>query len=900
MKYKLTQTRRESAVAYILICALVVLALAFHVPQSLNSTFHDVIIQFFPHKSTESIVTILRYDSSVMQNRQQLDPLLLKLSRAKVRGVLLLPPKEASREWFGISKQFNPEFPVWEARRIFADDTDNDGRREYAWRVPGQQVFSGAWCNPELVAGKFRILPKEIMVAKKSEPCIEVVIGAALGKPIVSDSIYPDFLSGIEGIARISSTQASDLEWLEASSANKFVLLVPNIRQDHLLPVPSAKNDSLGVDEIEYHALVLDSVVRGVVLKPAPVWASLVLAALSAFLSLQVARYVNLKMQFFIWPLIIIPLLLTIGWLGMRFGHILFSLPAILSASIATLAYAYVIRMQYQERAVAGVIDRLRPVSQIEETGGLLIATTWVNFHEVLMEHLGLKRSAIFIHQGDPDRIVLQDVAGCNQDDIVEQRRDVRRTPYTQRLENDLQPFCTERPMFSGQPNGQYMMALYSHNQSIGYWAFDFGDDDVSIIRPDDSELIAYSNKIIQKVLLDQTRAPRFSIQSLWSKKIQWLRSDKSELISELKLSSAVVTSRLELLDEVIQSLPQACLVTDLLGTRVMANDALEVLAKKNQVPYLTMSAIEIFEQVCEISPSQARILLRKIIINRQTIELMLPRRSALQSIRLVAYPVSTMHSVVKTNVDSVFGIAFLFIPASLDDIGPEWTKVMFDEFNHHARNILEAMSGAWFASERTNTEKNIRLESMFNEKLGECRELLDVFQKQMLSSVGHDGNNVVPINLPTFLKSVVESHTNQLDSHGIKIELNIPQFGSLAFAQYSKLKGLLDDLILFLAEDTSIGGVLNIRVEDITEKNESFILVELRNTGFGMPSWHMKDVNSQASNNTHSAHSDLDNLRNNGKYLMQAWGGSFEVQSDIAKGFTVRICFRPFGLDRK
>lgn len=900
MKYKLTQNRRESALAYILICALVVLALTLHVPQSLNSAFHDAIVRYFPNNNTESIVTILRYDSTVVQNRQQLDPLLVKLFRAKVRGVLLLPPKEASREWFGIGRTFNSQFPVWEASRIFADDADNDGQQEYSWRVPDQQMSSGAWCNPELVAGKFRILPKEIIVAQKSRPCIEGVIGTALGNPINSGSIYPDFLSGIEGIARISSTQANDMEWLAASSSNKFVLLVPNARQDQLLPVPSAKNDSLGIDEIEYHALVLDSVVRGAVLESAPVWASLALVALSAFLSLQISRYVNLKMQFFIWPLIVIPLLLTTGWLGMRFGHILFSLPAVFLGSIATLAYAYYIRMQYQERAVAGVIEQLRPVSQIEGTGGLLLATTWANFHEVLMEHLCIKRSAIFIHQGDPDRIVLRDVAGCNLNDIVEQRRDVRRTPYTQRLGNDLQPFCTERPMFSGSPSGQYLMALYSHNQSIGYWAFDFGESEVSIIRPDDSELIAYSNKIIQKILLDQTRTARSGIQSLWREKMQWFRSNKSELISELKLSSGLVTSRLELLDEVVQSLPQACLVTDLLGTRVMANDALEVLAKKNQVPYLTMSAIEIFEQVCEISPSQARLLLRKIIINRQTVELMLPRRSALQSIRMVAYPVSARHSVEKENVDSVFGIAFLFIPASLDDIGPEWTSMMFDEFNHHARNILEAMTGAWFASERTSAEKNIWLESMFCEKLGECRELLDLFQKQMLSSVGHEGNNVVPINLPTFLKSVVESHAVQLDGQGIKTELNIPQYGSLAFAQYSKLKSLLDDLMLFLAEDTSIGGVLNIRLEDVVEKNESFVLVELRNSGFGMPSWHMKDVNSQLSNNIQNAHSALENLRNHGKSLMHAWGGSFEVQSDIAKGFTIRLFFRPFGLDRK
>ena len=900
MKYKLTQTRSESGVIYILVCALLVLALAFHVPQSLNSVFHDAIVRYFPHNSPESKVTILRYDSNAIQNRQQLDPLLSKLFHAKVRGVLVLPPREASREWFGNNKQVNPEFPIWEARRVFTDDTDNDGRQEYGWRVPSQQGSSGAWCNPELVAGKFRILPKEIMVAKKSEPCIEAAIGAALGNPIVSGAIYPDFLSGIDGIARISSDQAADTEWLAASSLNKFVLLVPNARQDQLLPIPGAENDSLGVDEIEYHALALDSVVRGAVLNPAPAWASLLLAVLSAFLSLQAARYINLKVQFFIWPLIVIPLLLATGWLGMRFGHMLFSLPAILLGSITTLAYAYIIRMQYQERAVVGVIDRLRPASHVEESGGLLIATTWANFHEVLIEHLCLKRSAIFIHQGDPDRIVLQDVTGCTLGDIVEQRRDVRRAPYLQRLENDLQPFCTARPMFSGSPDGQYMMALYSHNQSIGYWAFDFRDDDVSIIRPDDSELIAYSNKIIQKILLGQSYDPGYSMQSLWSKIIRLFRSGNSGLISELKLSSGMVASRLELLDEVIQSLPQACLVTDLLGARVIANDALEALAKKNQVPYLTMSAIDIFERVCEISPSQARLLLRKIIIQRQTVELMLPNRSAIQSIRMVAYPVSARHSVVKTNVDSVFGIAFLFIPASLDDIGSEWTKVMFDEFNHHARNILEAMSGAWFASERTSTAKNIQLESMFNEKLVECRELLSVFQKQMLSSVEQDGNNVVPINLPVFLKSVVESHASQLEDHGIKIELNIPEFCSLAFAQYSKLKNLLDDLILFLAKDTSIGGVLNIRLEDKVQKDGGFVLVELRNTGFGMPSWHMKDASPQAPNNIHDAHSDFENLRNNGNSIMQAWGGSFEVHSDIAQGFTVKICFCPFGLNRK
>lgn len=145
-------------------------------------------------------------------------------------------------------------------------------------------------------------------------------------------------------------------------------------------------------------------------------------------------------------------------------------------------------------------------------------------------------------------------------------------------------------------------------------------------------------------------------------------------------------------------------------------------------------------------------------------------------------------------------------------------------------------------------------------------------------------------IPLPSFIKGIVESVRHLGFSKQLRIRIEEGQAGAEAVADPSRLEKILINLLTNALKYTPVGGTITVRWSG----DDQGTCIEVQDTGVGIPAEDLPKIFDRF----HQVRSNLTN-QNQGvgiglalaKELVDEHGGKLEVESEVGKGTTFRIC---------
>lgn len=649
------------------------------------------------------------------------------------------------------------------------------------------------------------------------------------------------------------------------------------------------------IDVLRYEAYALNSLLEGNWISDCGPWTVLVLLFLLC--GFAVAAFDAASTKFLPWLFaIFLGTLLAVTWLLLA----LFSVwPPIVEVSIAMFA-------------VYLIVARWRAMSEEDAANDMLISTSarlrqwivpesfysspeyWTQVITMVNQTLDLNRT-IFLERVEGDHRVREVKAlNCSLSDILEQRRDYERYPYSAAIEINGPVKVESRPYFkdAGYVEDHYLVPLSFGGQVLGFWAFGIEPARAAQITMFDSVLRSFGAQISELLYrrqqwLTHEKASRGRFR-------QYLRMRERGIArTGLNKAVALLERRLVTLDTVFDSVSTGAILYDVFGRVIHVNRRMAELLKPTGIAPFDMTVMDLVTKLTGGDSGLVRRLLRGVVLDREMVTLPAPFVSENADDYML-----NVGAIRAGEEETVLAEAFPFqvfgVLVQLFDVSDlrrhvEMKQKLLANITYRLRNDLQSvvLALALLAEEDLPGEDRVRIDGMLRFRSTGLLNYLSGVQGHLTQDVVRELVDQYPVDAKEIVEASLGATAGEREHGRIACVTQLPAFPQLVWASPTGLPEVIETILRVLAGDTAEGGEVRIAWEEDVEMS-TFCF---SNTGFGIPA---EALERQLFGDAPSASGNFRKLR---ELIPQVrnWRGNLEASSTVGAGLEFRLRLRRF-----
>ncbi|TMP35580.1 hypothetical protein [Pseudoalteromonas rubra] len=572
--------KRQKPFWSILLLFLVVLVFAVHGSFArLNAYVYSQFNQLFEQQSSDIVVI----ESPNLQRQQS--ELITQLLKHNVNAVVVLSDVVSKQ-----SMSFaNVYFP-------FADPR---------YCLPDIQP----WLGYNMVLGKPR------------EKC-QNVWQSIYGPQHLNTGKLINFALSPSALPKFSSTRLLEEDVLLSQLEGKVVLIA---QQQLGFSIPLRAPKLHGANNPVYlHAYVADSLEKEQLITRLAQWQSVALQLGLLALLLIVYQKNTLTLSIIIAACLSIAGLLA-SYVVMVTLQYLLPIGQLLVINLVTMLWVFFSRKWLEENELLELIANVhqRMMGRYLPRSISTESTPWDAIITLVNQQLALNRSIFLARLEGDHRLEEIRAINCHIEDIVEQRRDYQRPPYSDAIKA-FGAVQTSRPFFSGlqELERQFVVPLMYAGDIRGFWAMTVIPNE----QFDEKAFVKNVNRFASQIgeLLFHYRMLQNQQRASLSPLTRALTLTLEKPLSQ-KVKSAIgeMEQKLSTLEQVFNQIRTAAVLFNLFGQVVQTNQPLEQLAKKHHLALFEMTALDLLDKITSMPKETLKGKLRYLTLQQG--ELFLP-----------------------------------------------------------------------------------------------------------------------------------------------------------------------------------------------------------------------------------------------------------------------------------
>ncbi|MDQ6962836.1 MAG: CHASE2 domain-containing protein [Mariprofundaceae bacterium] len=508
----------------------------------------------------------------------------------------------------------------------------------------------------------------------------------------------------------------------------------------------------------------------------------------------------------------------------------------------------------------------------------------WVQIINMVNQTLDLNR-IIFLERVTGDHRV-HEVASlhCHLDDLAEPRRDYERTPYSTAIAENG-PLRVEKPYFKNIEEGevQFLTPLIFAGDVMGFWAFGVGEKSMQQ-TPSFYRLVKNYAQQIAELLYHREkyqsseRAGRRVVSQYMNLEVG------NSLFSSLKSTLLLMEKKLLTLEQVLHGLDESVMMYDLFGHVMQVNKNTETIFQDTSINLFEQSALSMLMATTGMTLAEAQRTLRHVILDHQSVHL---KADALQGIApnmmisihaLINEGNEHQAQVSSSPQDEVKGMIFEFHDEQKEE---NLNKLKWHLAMHTNQHVLKQAKDMHTILKTSDAEQR--------HGFHHARHIAKmVFATQKMLRVDENEKSVLsfPIDSNLCLQDALARLSRHVEDKDIALNVHVSDL-NLVFSESEQLKKLFSYLFRLFLDDAVENSQLSIKASH----HDGGVLYECHNQGFGIPNDRLQAYLYGEEL------PETDQYRLLRRYVsyVSLWEGKIDVQSQVGKGFKVKIWLRQF-----
>lgn len=521
----------------------------------------------------------------------------------------------------------------------------------------------------------------------------------------------------------------------------------------------------------------------------------------------------------------------------------------------------------------------------------------WAHVASMVTQYLNLHRT-IFLERVPGDHRLREIRAvGCSLQDIDELRRDYERTPYSTAIA-ELGPVKLERSYLrrtEAEANEvQYLVPLIFASDVLGFWALTVLSQEPERV-PEFLDLVANVAERVSELLHYRHRWRRSAAEQQDPLRALMRLEGSRSLSRSLGTSVVVLEQRAARLQEIFDTLPDHCILYDLFGRLVIANQHMEGLARELGLRPYDKTLVELTAQLTGTALPQVLDYLSYVVLRGGELTLPVPLADgrlfllglhAIHATELGADPDSDRaapQSQDRHGVLLVLNDVTRF--RSIDRLKAGVVERLFFQL----RNDLTALhlSLGLLRDPQLSRAELDQILATLHLKLEQIGPRLVDTQQQLSASWDTLLSGALaryPVDGLEPLREALTALATEGTRADIRVEFSAPHLMSLVLAAPDQLRELFRVLLRLLFDDTPVGGRLLLRV---SEEADGLVHYQLTNQGLGLAPDRLTDAREHAG----GLAAKLRQLTG----LAERWGGKLEIGSEEGVGLRFSLFLPTF-----
>lgn len=580
LKQQVFMIKRQKPFWSILLLFLVVLVIAVHGSFArLNAYVYSQFNQLFEQQSSEVVVI----ESAHLQ--QQQSDLISQLLKQDVAAIVVLSDV-ASKQSMSFANVYFP----------FADPR---------YCLPAVQPWLGY----------------NMVLSAPSGQC-QNVWESLYGPQHLNTGKLINFALSLSALPKFSSTRLLEGDVLPSQLEGKVVLIA---QQQLGFSVPLRAPKLRGVSNPVYlHAYVADSLAKAQLVTRLAQWQSIALQLSLLALLLIIYQKNTLTLSIIIAISLSVVGLLS-SYVVMYSLHYLLPIGQLLVINVMTMLWVFFSRKWLEENELLELIANVhqRMMGRYLPRSFSTESTPWDAIITLVNQQLALNRSIFLARLEGDHRLEEIRAINCHIEDIVEQRRDYQRPPYSDAIKA-FGAVQTGRPFFSGlqELERQFVVPLMYAGDVRGFWAMTVIPNE----QFDEKAFVKNVNRFASQIgeLLFHYRMLQNQQRASLSPLTRALTLTLEKPLSQ-KVKSAIgeMEQKLSTLEQVFNQIRTAAVLFNLFGQVVQTNQPLEQLAKRHHLALFEMTALDLLDKITPMSKEKLKGKLRYLTLQQG--ELFLP-----------------------------------------------------------------------------------------------------------------------------------------------------------------------------------------------------------------------------------------------------------------------------------
>lgn len=848
----------------------------------------DIQSRMSPYRAHSAEVVLIEERRQSSLTSVELNKQIALLVALGPRRVVLLSRREAYRSAISASALEDAAADV--LLPIPARTLPGEGLQPLAAGPAETAHSSGSICAPGFEFGYHLLLP--IRPAPDAAPCFQQLL-APQAQTNIAGEVNVNFARGDAYLPSFSLSQLQSQAIPRSVVAGKTVLLAPDTVAFGSISMPG-NFPAGGISEARWQALALDNILQGQGLREWPIALTGVLLGVLVLGLLLGLQWLSAAAGILLLSGLLAGILVG-GWLGLHYGATLVPQSLFIVASGLCLGISSHLRRRWEEASMTKSVDQMRNtlMSRLDAPDFYAADEPWQQIIVFMNQHFSLTRS-IFLERIKGDhRLRAIASLNCHIDDIDEKRRDYERTPYSTAIEAGG-PIVLEGNFLrkGAADEQQHLVALMLGGEIMGFWAFS-----------------APRDRVLTDAALANIQQFSAEIAELLFHRREWQDSERRErgvLARMLRFEAGLnkhrhLTQMTHLLTKhhrsalgVFNQLSSAALVYDLFGHVVQTNSRLEKLAKSWDMPFYQMTSLDVLTRICGLDQEQARSVMRRVTLRKERMALLATHPAQAAGSLIEIKPILPSDEPDEPDESdeprdaqtpfSIQGILFEFHTSSRYSQLRTLVQDVYDSARYQIRNHMESagLAQSILAARLSGAEQ--KLVSKTIDELQQATAELEKVGPHLARILSHQETRLFPLSLITALKQAQARHENEIHSHRITIENQLPSFLALVWGMPAVLAEILDAILALLLKDASNQSTLTFDLRMESLEGEKRVQLHCSNQGYGVPE---ERLDAPLLDSAES--SELDRLLAYSTTLTE-WQGELSVQSELGQGFRVKL----------
>lgn len=657
---------------------------------------------------------------------------------------------------------------------------------------------------------------------------------------------------------------------------------------------PICNDDELTPDVL-FHAFALDTLLANRTIREIKEWEMLVVISIISATALLLCQYMLFQRVFFV-ALFLSVLFVFLSWVGLQVFFYWIAPVELILALWLSIILAWRHRVLEEHQILNNSLEVLSShlLEKSFRSQHEKYDEEWLEIIDMVNQSLNLNRMLFLERIPKENRVIETGSFKCSIDDLVEQRRDYKRTPYSNAIQEN-KPVLLDRPFLTPAADNdkQYLVPLLFADDILGFWAFSVNSNTIESTDRFHSLIKAYMVQISEFLYEKKEWEMKKALEN--NRLLSFLNFQAlPNPYHTLRHSVALLDGRVSQLQQVFNNLNTGGVLYDLFGKVILLNKHMEEMAQSFDLKIYSMTALDFVMAVTGFDSDEAQKLLRRTIFDFETAAIPVAR---LNSDSDYLFHIQPIRIKGDSKESSETGAAFpvLGVLCELEDVTDvrvvyRIKEDLFDRLNRQLQQHFKFIEKKMAKIHSDSQNETLQLESFtdMQNSIEKNHTILDAVAKQMKRHIGHLVSTVgsYPIDSQKIVEKVIAGLTKYAEGRFIDIHLEAPETVGLVFASPKEFYHLIKTVILGMIDDTLDGTDVFIVVIETSDN----IQYHFSNRGIGLISNHIEyQGKGSLSDLTTQMH-----FRKFKEYV-EHWQGNLELSSLVGEGSKVILTLKRF-----